>query len=71
MYPEYKAHRKRISEDWDQIFKVQFPIIKRILRNLGIVYVWDNKGSMKWKVMITLHCFIKELLISSILIIIR
>lgn len=43
MYPEYKAHRKRISEDWDQIFKVQFPIIKRILRNLGIVYVWDNK----------------------------
>lgn len=44
VYPEYKQHRKRISEDWDQIFKVQFPIIKRILRNMGITYIWDNHG---------------------------
>lgn len=43
IYPEYKATRKKISEDWDQIFRVQFPIIRRILRNMGIVYVWDNK----------------------------
>lgn len=42
-YPEYKAQRKKISEDWDDIFKVQFPIIKRILRNMGITYIWDNK----------------------------
>lgn len=42
IYPEYKAHRQKISEDWTNIFSVQFPIIRRILRNLGITYIWDN-----------------------------